>query len=279
MPRFAVILPAAGSSSRFGGARSKLVEELADLPVITRAVLPFARRADVHQILVAVPNDPHAVASPARQNLARLDDPPPTIRANDIWTALSRDPAVKNRLGGQIALVPGGPTRAHSVLAALKLVPPDIEWVAIHDAARPLLSQELIDRTLDAALLHGAAAPAIAVASTIKQAVGPLPARVRQTVPRDQLWALQTPQIMRRSALLLAFEQCAFGLELVTDDLQLLEMTAQEAWLVEGDERNVKITTPQDLMLAEVLLRRPAPVAAPVARPGAISAGILPDAS
>jgi 2-C-methyl-D-erythritol 4-phosphate cytidylyltransferase len=260
MPRFAVILPAAGSSSRFGGTRSKLIEDLDGVPVITRAVLPFAVRGDVQQILIAVPNDPHAVASPGQQNLARLDDPTPSIRANEVWAALEREPTVKNRLGGQISLVPGGPTRAHSVLAALKLVSADIEWVAIHDAARPLLSQELIDRTLDAALLHGAAAPAMPVASTIKQATGPLPARVRQTAPRDQLWALQTPQIMRRSVLLAAFAQCSFALEHVTDDLQLLEMTAQEAWLVEGDERNLKITTPHDLMLAELLLRRKFPI-------------------
>jgi 2-C-methyl-D-erythritol 4-phosphate cytidylyltransferase len=256
MPRFAVILPAAGSSSRFGGARSKLVQDLDGVPVITRAVRAFAVRGDVAQVLIAVPNDPHAVGSPASQNLARLDDPPPSIRANEVWAALERDPVVKNRLGGQISLVPGGPTRAHSVLAALKLVSADVEWVAIHDAARPLVSQELIDRTLDAALLHGASAPALPVALTIKQAAGPLPARVRQTVPRDELWALQTPQIMRRTVLIEAFAQCAFALEHVTDDLQLLEMTSQEAWLVEGDERNLKITTPQDLVFAELLIRR-----------------------
>ena len=256
MPRFAVIIPAAGSSSRFGGRISKLVQELAGLPVITRAVLPFARRGDVQQILIAVPNDPYAIAAPAQQNLARLDDAVTSTRANDIWAALERDATVKNHLGGQIALVPGGPTRAESVRAALKLVPAEIEWVAIHDAARPFVSQELIDRALDAAVQHGAAAPALPVALTIKQAPGPLPARVRQTVARDQLWALQTPQIMRRHALLHAFEQCAFALSHVTDDLQLLEMTGQDAWLVAGEERNIKITTPQDLLLAEILLRR-----------------------
>src|SRR3954447_16719865 len=133
MPRFAVILPAAGSSSRFGGPTSKLVQDLDGLPVITHAVLPFVRRSDAHQILIAVPNDPYAIASLSRQNLARLDESATLTRANDIWTALERDPVVKNRLGGQIALVPGGATRAHSVLAALKLVPPEIEWVAIHD--------------------------------------------------------------------------------------------------------------------------------------------------
>jgi 2-C-methyl-D-erythritol 4-phosphate cytidylyltransferase len=196
------------------------------------------------------------VGAPATQNLARLDDPVATGQANEIWSALSREATVKNRLGGQIALVPGGATRAHSVLAALKRVPAETEWVAVHDAARPLASQDLIDRTLDAALAHDAAAPAIAVQSTIKQAIGPLPARIRQTVARDQLWALQTPQIMRRADLLRAYEECVYPLEQVTDDLQLLELTGRSAWLVSGDERNIKITTPQDLMLAELLLSR-----------------------
>ena len=254
MPRFAVILPAAGSSSRFGAP--KLVQDLAGVPVIARAVLPFVQRADTHQILIAVPNDPFATAAPSQQNLARIDDPVSSGRANEIWDALAREPAVKNRLGGQIALVPGGPTRAQSVLAALKRVPADVEWVAIHDAARPLVSQELIDRTLAAAVEYGAAAPAVAVHLTIKQAAGPLPARVEKTVPRDSLWALQTPQIMRRSTLLRAFEECVYPMEHITDDLQLLELAGEQAWLVPGDERNLKITTPQDLLVAEMLLAR-----------------------
>ncbi|MEA2733600.1 MAG: 2-C-methyl-D-erythritol 4-phosphate cytidylyltransferase [Humisphaera sp.] len=253
MPRFAVILPAAGSSSRFGAP--KLVQDLAGVPVIARAVLPFIQRADTHQVLIAVPNDPFATATPGQQNLARLDDPVPSGRANQIWEALSREPAVKNRLGGQIALVPGGPTRAESVWAALKRVPADVEWVAIHDAARPLLSQDVIDRTLAAAVEYGAAAPAIAVQWTIKQAVGPLPTKVEKTVPRDALWALQTPQIMRRETLLRAFAECVYPMQHITDDLQLLELAGEQAWLVPGDERNIKITTVQDLLLAEMLLR------------------------
>lgn len=254
MPRFALIVPAAGSSSRFGAP--KLVQDLAGVPVIARAVLPFVQRADTHQVLIAVPNDPFATAAPARQNLARLDDPAPAGRANQVWEALSREPTVRNRLGGQVALVPGGPTRAQSVWAALRRVPADVEWVAVHDAARPLVSQELIDRTLAAAVEHGAAAPAVAVQLTIKQAAGPLPARVERTVPRGALWALQTPQIMRRATLLRAFEACVYPMEHVTDDLQLLELAGEQAWLVPGDERNIKITTPQDLLLAEMLVRR-----------------------
>jgi 2-C-methyl-D-erythritol 4-phosphate cytidylyltransferase len=255
MTRFAVILPAAGSSTRFGGAHSKLIADLTGVPVITRAVLPFVAHADAHQILIAVPNDPFAMAAPSQQNLARLDDPIPRGRANDIWEALSREPAVKNRLGGQIALVPGGPNRAESVRAALRSVNRDVEYVAIHDAARPMVSQELIDRTWQAAREHGAAAPALPMNLTIKEAIGPLPAKVQRTLPRQQLWAMQTPQIIRRDWLEQAYDECVYPLEQVTDDLQLLELTGRDAWLVAGDEANIKITTPLDVRLAELMMR------------------------
>src|SRR4029079_14908264 len=99
---------------------------------------------------------------------------------------------------------------AESVWAALRRVPADVEWVAIHDAARPLVSQELIDRTLAAAVEYGAAGPAMPVGLTIKQAVGPLPAMIQKTVPRSDLWAMQIPQIMRRTTLLRAFELCSY---------------------------------------------------------------------
>ncbi len=256
MPRFAVILPAAGSSTRFGGGtRSKLVVELAGLPVITRAVLPFVQRADAHQILIAVPNDPYAMATSSRQLPEQTNKSAASSRANEIWEALSRDPSVKIRLGGQIALVPGGTCRGESVRAALRLVAKDIEWVAIHDAARPLVSQTVIDRTLLAALEHGAAAPALPVGLTIKQADGPLPAKAQRTVPRNQLWAMQTPQIIRRDWLQSAYDECVYPIDQITDDLQLLELTGKEAWLVAGDEANIKITTPMDLRLAEAMMR------------------------
>jgi 2-C-methyl-D-erythritol 4-phosphate cytidylyltransferase len=91
---------------------------------------------------------------------------------------------------------------------------------------------------------------------TIKQATGPLPARVTKTIPRNELWAMQTPQIARRAALLEAFERCPLPLEQITDDMQLLELAGHEVWLVQGEERNLKITTPIDLDLARVLSAR-----------------------
>jgi 2-C-methyl-D-erythritol 4-phosphate cytidylyltransferase len=216
MATFAVILPAAGLSTRFGGPRGKLAEQLAGQTVLQRSIDAFARRSDVETILIAT---------------------------RDVSVTLDK-----------VICCQGGTSRAQSVWNALKIVPRDIEWVAVHDAARPLVSQELIDRTFAAALERGAAVPAMPVALTIKQATGPLPAKVERTVPRDQLWSMQTPQVMRRDALLDAFERCPIPLDQITDDVQLLELAGHDVWLVPGEERNVKITTPMDLKLAELLL-------------------------
>lgn len=216
MPDLAVILPAAGLSTRFGGTRSKLFEPLNGVPVIFRALQAFSQRADVASVIVV--NQECSVS------------------------------------GAKVSQCAGGPSRAHSVLNALREVPLEVEWVAVHDAARPLVSQGLIDRTFLAAQQYGAAAAALPVALTIKQAHGPLPAKIGATVPRDQLWAMQTPQVMRRAALLDAFERCPIPLDQVTDDVQLLELAGQDVWLIPGDEQNIKITTPMDLKLAELWL-------------------------
>jgi 2-C-methyl-D-erythritol 4-phosphate cytidylyltransferase len=154
----------------------------------------------------------------------------------------------------RIVFCDGGATRAHSVLAGLKRVSTDVTWVAVHDAARPLISAALIEKTLIAAKEHGAAVPALPVALTIKQAIGPLPARVDRTVPRQSLWAMQTPQIMRRTELLDAFERCPIPLDQVTDDVQLLELAGHPVWLVDGEERNLKVTTAVDIVVAKWFL-------------------------
>jgi 2-C-methyl-D-erythritol 4-phosphate cytidylyltransferase len=219
MPSLAVILPAAGSSTRFG--RNKLIEQLDGEPVLTRALKTFLDHPSVKVVVVA-----------------------------------SDDASIKKLLKIQgVFLYPGGPTRAESVRSALRAVPPSVEWVAVHDAARPLVSHDLIDRTFAAAQQHGAAVPALPVSLTIKQAAGPLPAKVQRTIARNELWAMQTPQIMRRADLLDAFERCPIPLDQVTDDVQLLELQGKEVWLVPGEERNLKITTTMDLKLAELLLK------------------------
>jgi len=216
MPDFAVILPAAGSSTRFGGQRSKLLEELGGKAVVLHSLEAFHRRADVKRIIVAA--------------------------GGGIAGHLPAWP--------QLTVCEGGTCRAGSVRNALQHVPKDIEWVAVHDAARPLVSGELIDRTLAAAVAHGAAAPAVGMVQTIRRAQGPLPGASGGVVPRDGLWAMQTPQIMRRAALADAFERCPIPLDQVTDDVQLLELAGQRVWLVAGEESNIKITTPGDMAVA-----------------------------
>ena len=220
MPNFAVILPAAGSSTRYGGARNKLFEILDGRTVLQRSMDAFIQRSDVSAIVV-----------PSKELMDFTEQ------------------------AGRIVNAPGGSSRAHSVWNALRLVSEQIEWVAIHDAARPLISQGLIDRTLIAAEEYGAAVPALPVHLTIKQATGPLPAKVERTIPRQTLWAMQTPQIMRRAALLDAFEQCPIPLEQVTDDVQLIELAGGAVWLVQGEERNLKITTAADLQIAQMHLQ------------------------
>jgi 2-C-methyl-D-erythritol 4-phosphate cytidylyltransferase len=221
MPDLAVIIPAAGSSSRFGGPRNKLLETLGGEAVIARTVRAFLARADVAQVILPTSLD-------------------------QLHTILPSD--------GRIRFCGGGESRAHSVLRGLQEVPDGVEWVAVHDGARPLVSKTLIDRTLAAARQHGAAVPAMPVHLTIKRATGPLPARVEQTLPRSELWAMQTPQVIRRAALLDAFARCPIPLAQVTDDVQLIELAGGEVWLVEGEERNLKITTQADLRIAEMWL-------------------------
>jgi 2-C-methyl-D-erythritol 4-phosphate cytidylyltransferase len=223
---FGVIIAAGGTGSRFGGSRNKILEMLGDKAVVRRAVEAFLCRGDVARVAIATADRP----------------------------------AIVEALGGEIdpriAFCPGGRHRAQSVRNALAAIEREIEWVAVHDAARPLVSQELIDRTLAAARQHGAAVAALPVHLTIKQAQGPLPARVQRTVPRETLWAMQTPQIVRRADLERAFETCPIPLEAVTDDVQLIELMGGEVWLVDGEQRNLKITRPMDLKVAELVLRQ-----------------------
>jgi len=162
-------------------------------------------------------------------------------------------PGWKSGIAARSASAPAALAAPKASRAAAEASSPEIEWLAIHDAARPLVSPALIDRTFTAAIHHGAAAAALPVHLTIKEAAGPLPAAVRRTIPRRMLWAMQTPQVMRRRDLLEAFASCPIPLADVTDDIQLLELAGKPVWLVEGEERNLKITTPMDLQIAEML--------------------------
>lgn len=216
MHQFAVIIPAAGRSVRFGS--DKLRAELGGRSVIERTLQCFLERSDVSRVIV-----------PTTRNDLTLNHP-------------------------KLTLCAGGACRAESVLAGLGQLDAATAWVAVHDAARPLVSQSLIDRVFAAAMEHGAAGPAMPVALTIKSAESSLPSRVRHTVPRSGLWAMQTPQAMRRADLDRALRHCPIPLDQVTDDLQALELVGVSSMLVSGDEQNLKLTTPMDLTIARLII-------------------------
>ena len=232
MDTFAVIIPAAGQSTRFGGGRNKLLEKVGGTPILHRTVRAFMGRNDVSGVVLATSLTPGILFQ-------------------------GDDELEESFRSGWLQFCAGGDSRAASVRNALQVPIPKSNWVAVHDAARPLVSSELIDRVFAAAVQHGAAAPARPMTATVKHAVGPLPARIVRTVPRETLWAIQTPQAMRREDLEASFLRCPIPLEQITDDMQLLELAGKTVWLVEGEDSNIKVTTQQDLIVAEAILKSP----------------------
>jgi 2-C-methyl-D-erythritol 4-phosphate cytidylyltransferase len=224
--KVAVILPAAGQSSRFGGHEKKPFADLAGRAVWARAAAAFAGRPDVCQLLVAVA--PEDVEGFRRRFAADVE----ALRAE---------------------VVEGGAARFESVANALGRVRPEAELVAVHDAARPCVASDLVDAVFARAAESGAALLAVPVADTLKR--GDDAGRVGATVPREGYWLAQTPQVFRRDWLLAAYADRARLGPSVTDDAQLVEAAGHPVHLVRGSPSNFKITTPQDLALAAAVLR------------------------
>lgn len=224
MAKFAVILPAAGKSARFAAKnRKKPFMDLKGRAVWLRSAEHFVNRDDVVQTLVVIaPDDIEMFKERYAPNLAFMN----------------------------IEIVPGGAERHVSVRNALARVRADADFVAVHDAARPLLVKEWIDAVFRAAVETGAAIPAARVTSTLKR--GDSNGLIEATVPRESLWAAQTPQVARRDWLLEAYARQ--GDLQPTDEAQLLENIGKPVALVECSSLNFKITTGEDFRLAEVAL-------------------------
>ena len=224
MSKFAVILPAAGSSSRFNfQKRKKQFVELQGRAVWLRAAEHFINRSDVVQILVVV-------------------------SADDLeWF---KEKFAPNLAFMNIQVVVGGAERADSVKNALELVQPEADFVAVHDAARPLLTAEWIDRVFEAGVRDGAAILATPITGTIKRRTAD--GKVQETVSRENLWSAQTPQVFRRQLLVDAFAQR--GCLQPTDEAQLVEQFGHPVTLVEGSPLNIKITGDDDFRFADAAL-------------------------
>ena len=223
----AVIIPAAGKSSRFGGREKKPFASLDGRPVWLRATELFWTRDDVTKVyLVIAPED--------REEF-------------------------RTRFGHLIAfanaeVVDGGTERFDSVANALSRIAESVEFVAVHDAVRPLTPNAVIDAVFSAARKHGAAMPAIPVADTLKQ-VDRVSNRITATIPREGLWQAQTPQVFRRDWIIEAYSKRAEFGGPITDDAQLVEALGHHVMVVPGSPLNFKITGKDDLDLAEAVLK------------------------
>jgi 2-C-methyl-D-erythritol 4-phosphate cytidylyltransferase len=225
MTKFAVILPAAGQSRRFyDKAYKKPFAPLGGRAVWLHSAERFVNRNDVKQTIVVV-------AAADREEFNR-------------------------KFGANIAIlgldvVEGGAERVDSVAAALERLADGIEMVAVHDAARPCLVDKWIDQVFAAAEKDGAAILAAPVAETLKRAEGGN--RIAETIDRGSMWYAQTPQVFRRELLIEAYAKR--GKTPVTDDAQLVEQLGRPVTIVPCSPLNLKITTRDDLKLAEQVLK------------------------
>ena len=202
----------------------KLFTEVAGQPLLAHAIAPFQECASIERIVLVM----------APLNLKR-----------------GRDLVERYGFTKAIALVKGGERRQDSVRLGLEALG-GCEYVAVHDGARPLATPELIARGLEAARETGAAAPALPIADTVKEA-GPN-GIVLRTLDRSRLWAVQTPQVFRYELLLRAHREITAD---VTDDAAMVESLGEPVRLFEGSRANIKVTTVEDLTLIKALTAAP----------------------
>jgi len=224
MSRFVALVPAAGSGSRMGGTLPKQYLPLLGRPLIAHTLSALASHPRIDRVvLVLSPDDAH-------------------------WESLAFD---SDKL---MVLRCGGETRAESVTNGLQsladVLKPD-DWVLVHDAARPCLRQDHLDKMLEVLADDPVGGIlAMPVADTLKRA-GP-DQRIAETVPRESLWQAQTPQMFRHALLLEALKKAG---DQVTDEASAIEKMGLKPKLVEGDARNLKVTYPRDLELASMILQ------------------------
>jgi 2-C-methyl-D-erythritol 4-phosphate cytidylyltransferase len=221
-PTVGVAIPAAGTGSRMGG-RKKQFLELAAVPVLLRSLRPFLELPAVASVVVALPE-------------GDLADPP-------TWLT---------ELDPRVNLVRGGATRTESVGAAVRALPDSVEVIAVHDAARPLVTGEIIERCLGEVTPSRGAVAGWPAVDTLKETDEE--SRIVSTPPRDRIWHAQTPQLFPRDLLVRAYEEALREGIHDTDDSALVERIGGEVIMVPGSPQNIKVTRPEDIRLAELLL-------------------------
>ncbi len=215
------VIVAAGSASRMGGI-DKVMAELDGEPMIVRTVRAFQNCDAIKEIVI-------------------VTRPDLIVPIMDLCHEFKKVTAV----------VVGGETRDQSVSMGLNTLSDKVKLVAVHDGARPLVTWQLIDRAVRAANAYGAAAPAIPVKDTIKVVQGGV---VKNTPDRATLRAVQTPQVFDFDLLRAALKKARLEEAVLTDDCSAVENMGMSVKIVEGDEENIKVTTPMDLKTAQMIL-------------------------
>ena len=220
------IIAAAGRGTRMGGERIKQFRELAGIPIIIHTLKRFEQCATIGETVIAVPSDEVGgfLALAGRYGLRKLT-----------------------------RVVPGGETRMETIWRALQTIrAATAEIIAVHDGVRPFVTPEEIDQTVRAAQASGAAILAAPATDTIKEVRDGC---VKRTLVRAALWHAQTPQCFRYELLRRAYERGLAEERDATDDSALVEQLGAPVTVVDGNARNIKITRPEDIALAEILLR------------------------
>jgi 2-C-methyl-D-erythritol 4-phosphate cytidylyltransferase len=218
------LVPAAGSGTRMGGRQPKQYLVLGGAPLLVHTLRALARCPSIEGAVVAVPED-------------RIDATRSLLR--------------RFRVPRVLAVVAGGEERQDSVQRGLEAVSPEAAWVVVHDAVRPMITPDLVERVLAAARIPGAATCGWPVRETVKLVKDSF---VDQTLPRDGLWLTQTPQAFRRELLREAHDKAAREGFRGTDDAMLVERLGGRVAMVEGLAQNIKITTKEDLKTVRTLL-------------------------
>ncbi|MEO0369610.1 MAG: 2-C-methyl-D-erythritol 4-phosphate cytidylyltransferase, partial [Pseudomonadota bacterium] len=238
------IIPAAGAGTRLGTTRAKQYLEIAGQSLLERSILGLVKAIDFENLIICVP--------PQDETANQL------LKENAVLSIQFE--------AGNIRLVEGGETRAHSVsngLAALSAQASDEDWVLVHDAARPLVSARDLQTLMDSISAHEVggilATPA---KDTLKQASGSSIEQtlIEQTLDRSMIWNAQTPQVFRFGLLRAAMQDALQASAQITDESSAVERQGFKPLLVASQDINIKITTPEDLLIAEAILKSPTPI-------------------
>lgn len=219
------IIPAAGAGTRLKAPGPKPLVAIKGKPLLIYALRALEECTFISSVIIVAP----------KENIEK-------------FKGIIRDFGIKK----VVCYVPGGKRRCDSVASGIKELDKDTKFVVIHDGARPFLTADLLKRCLSAAKEHKAVVAAVPIKPTVKRASKSLV--VQETLKRDELWDVQTPQVFAKDIIVKAYKR--LGKQTPTDDAELVEHIGGKVKIVQGDYQNIKVTTKEDLVLAEFILSK-----------------------